>query len=60
MPVRQERIAAIAVPALLAVDDWPPNADRYQRLVRLVEYLFERFDRLRNEAGRGITKHERT
>jgi hypothetical protein len=35
------------VQALLAVYNWKPDTDRYRRCVRLVESLFERFDRLR-------------
>ena len=33
--------------ALLAVYNWRPDTDRYRRCVRFVEYLFERFDKLR-------------
>ena len=45
------RIATISVPAVLAVFDWPKNTDRYRRLVRVVDYLFERFERLQKEPG---------
>jgi TRAP-type uncharacterized transport system substrate-binding protein len=46
-----QQIATISVPAVLAVYDWPKNTNRYQRLVRVVDYLFERFDRLQKEPG---------
>ena len=46
-----QQIATISVPAVLAVYDWPKNTDRYQRLDRVVEYLFERFEKLQKEPG---------
>ncbi len=46
-----QRIATISVPAVLAVYDWPKDTDRHQRLVRVVDYLFERFERLQKEPG---------
>lgn len=46
-----QRIATISVPAVLAVYDWPKDTDRYQRLVRLVDYLFDRFEKLQKEPG---------
>ena len=45
------RISTIAVPAVLAVYDWPRGSDRHSRLVRLVDYLFARIDRLQKEPG---------
>ena len=39
------------MPAVLAVYDWPKNTDRYQRLVRLVDYLLDRFEKLQKEPG---------
>jgi TRAP-type uncharacterized transport system substrate-binding protein len=44
-----ESVQTISVTALLAVFNWNPktNFDRYRRCVRFIEYLFERFDRLR-------------
>jgi TRAP-type uncharacterized transport system substrate-binding protein len=46
-----ERIATISVPAVLAVYDWPKDTDRYQRLLRVVDYLIDRFERLQKEPG---------
>ena len=46
-----QQIATISVPAVLAVYDWPKNTDRYLRLVRVVDYLFERFEKLQKEPG---------
>jgi hypothetical protein len=44
-------IPTISVPAVLAVYDWPRDTDRYKRLLRLVDYLLERFPRLQTEPG---------
>jgi len=46
-----QQVATISVPAVLAVYDWPKDTDRYQRLVRVVDYLFERFEKLQQEPG---------
>ncbi|HWB46386.1 MAG TPA: TAXI family TRAP transporter solute-binding subunit [Hyphomicrobiaceae bacterium] len=46
-----QQISTVAVPVVLAVYDWPKNTDRYNRLVRLVDYLFERFERLQTQPG---------
>jgi TRAP-type uncharacterized transport system substrate-binding protein len=40
-----DRVDTIAVPAVLAVFNWPKNSDRYRRVQRFVEYLFNRWDR---------------
>jgi TRAP-type uncharacterized transport system substrate-binding protein len=45
------QIATISVPAVLAVYDWPKGSDRYQRLSRVVDYLFARFEKLQKEPG---------
>jgi TRAP-type uncharacterized transport system substrate-binding protein len=42
-----EKFETISVQALLAVYNWRTDTDRYRRCVRFVEYLFERFDKLR-------------
>lgn len=44
---RGETVRTISVSALLAVYDWQTQPDRYRRTVRFVEYLFNRFDKLR-------------
>ena len=41
----------MSVPAVLAVYDWSKEPDRQRRLVRLVDYLFERFEKLQKEPG---------
>jgi TRAP-type uncharacterized transport system substrate-binding protein len=44
----QDRIDTIAVPAVLAVFNWPKNTDRYNRVQRFIEYLFTRWDTLQH------------
>ena len=39
------------MPAVLAVYDWPKTTERYKRLERVVQYLFERFEKLQKEPG---------
>lgn len=46
-----QQVATISVPAVLAVYDWPKDTDRYQRLSRVVDYLFDRFEKLQKEPG---------
>jgi TRAP-type uncharacterized transport system substrate-binding protein len=46
-----QRVETISVPSVLAVYDWPRDTDRYKRLVRLVDYLFDRFGKLQTEPG---------
>ena len=46
-----QTIPTISVPAVLAVYDWPKDSERYKRLVRVVDYLFARFERLQTEPG---------
>jgi hypothetical protein len=43
-------IPTIAVPTVLAAYNWALNSDRYSRVARLTNYLFDRLDRL-HEAG---------
>jgi uncharacterized protein len=40
----KDRIDTIAVPAVLAVYNWPKDSDRYARVARFVQYLFKRWD----------------
>ena len=40
-----EKIDAIAVPAVLAVFNWPKNTDRYRRVQRFTEALFTKWDK---------------
>jgi TRAP-type uncharacterized transport system substrate-binding protein len=40
-------VPTISVAALLAVYNWRPDTDRYRRCVRFVEYLFNRFEKLK-------------
>lgn len=42
-----QSIQTISVQALLAVYNWERGTDRHRRCVRFVEYLFDRFDTLR-------------
>jgi len=41
-----ERIDTVAVPSVLAVYNWPKNSDRFRRVERFVQYLFNRWDKL--------------
>jgi TRAP-type uncharacterized transport system substrate-binding protein len=40
----QDHIDTIAVPAVLAVFNWPKNTDRYNKVERFIQYLFNRWD----------------
>ena len=44
-----QSISTISVQALLAVYNWDRSTERYRRCVRFVEYLFDRFDKLRDK-----------
>jgi TRAP-type uncharacterized transport system substrate-binding protein len=44
-------VQTVSVPAVLAVYNWPTQSDRHQRLVRFINYLFERLPRLQSEPG---------
>jgi TRAP-type uncharacterized transport system substrate-binding protein len=41
-----ENIETIAVPAVLAVYNWPRGTDRFRKIERFIEYYFSRFDQL--------------
>jgi TRAP-type uncharacterized transport system substrate-binding protein len=41
-----ERVSTLAVPTVLVAFNWPPQSNRYQRVARLVDYLFSRIDKL--------------
>jgi len=40
----KDHVDTIAVPAVLAVYNWPKDSDRYRKVQRFVQYLFTRFD----------------
>jgi hypothetical protein len=42
-----KKIDTIAVPAVLAVFNWPKNTDRYRRVQRFTEALFTKWDQFR-------------
>jgi len=44
-------VQTIAVPAVLAVYAWPQGSERYRRLSRLIDYMFERLPKLQTEPG---------
>lgn len=46
-----QTVQTIAVPAVLAVYNWPTRTDRYRRVARLTEYIVNRLPRLQTEAG---------
>ena len=46
-----ERVATISVPAVLAVYAWRKDQERYRRIVRMIDHLFDRFERLQKEPG---------
>jgi TRAP-type uncharacterized transport system substrate-binding protein len=41
-----ETVSTIAVPAVLAVFNWPKTSDRYRRVSRFIEAYFAKFDQL--------------
>lgn len=41
----KDRVDTIAVPAVLAVFNWPKNSARYRKVQRFVEYLFNRWEK---------------
>jgi TRAP-type uncharacterized transport system substrate-binding protein len=43
---KDETVATIAVPTILAAFNWPQRSNRYRRVERLVDHLFSRLDQL--------------
>jgi TRAP transporter TAXI family solute receptor len=41
-------IDSVAVPTVLMVYNWPPESERYRRMTRFVEALFDKIDRLQS------------
>jgi TRAP-type uncharacterized transport system substrate-binding protein len=39
-----EKVAALGVPVVLAVYNWPRESDRFRRVERFIDYLFNRFE----------------
>jgi TRAP-type uncharacterized transport system substrate-binding protein len=46
-----QKVETIAVPSVLAVVNFSRDNERYKRMVRLVDYLFDRFSKLQTEPG---------
>ena len=46
-----QTIQTIGVPAVLAVFAWREGSERYNRLVRFIDYLFERLPKLQSSPG---------
>ena len=46
-----QKVETIAVPSVLAVFKWPQDHERGKRLVRFVDYLFDRFSTLQTDPG---------
>jgi TRAP-type uncharacterized transport system substrate-binding protein len=44
----QEQVDTIAVPAVLAAYNWPPNTDRYRKLALFVDSFFTKFPTFQN------------
>ena len=42
-----EQIEAMAVPAVLAVYNWPKGSDRFRKVARFIEYYFDRFEKFK-------------
>jgi formylglycine-generating enzyme required for sulfatase activity/TRAP-type uncharacterized transport system substrate-binding protein len=42
-----QRVDTIAIPAVLAVYNWPRENDRFRRVERFIDHYFTRFDKLR-------------
>jgi TRAP-type uncharacterized transport system substrate-binding protein len=46
-----QTVQTISVPAVLAVYNWPQQSDRHRRMVKFIDYLFERLPKLQKEPG---------
>jgi TRAP-type uncharacterized transport system substrate-binding protein len=46
-----QNVRTISVPGVLAVYSWPRGSDRHRRLVRFIDYLFDRLPKLQKQAG---------
>lgn len=44
----KDHVDTIAVPAVLAVYNWPKDSDRYRKVQRFVQYLFTRWDKFQH------------
>jgi TRAP transporter TAXI family solute receptor len=42
-----EKVETIGVPAVLAVYNWPRSSDRFRRVSRFIDFMFDRFDRFK-------------
>lgn len=51
-----ERVETIAVPAVLAVYNWPRSSDRFRRVSRFVDYMFDRFERFKGPGYNALWK----
>ena len=43
---KDEEVQTLAIPTILAAFNWPKSSDRYKRVARLTETLFNRLDKL--------------
>ncbi len=48
--IKGEQVQTIAVPTILAAYNWPRGTERYRRVSRFVDYLYNRIEKL-HEAG---------
>src|SRR5215475_3102998 len=48
---RGQKVETVAVPSVLAVVNFPQENERYKRMARLVDYLFDRFPKLQTDPG---------
>lgn len=42
-----QRVETLAIPAVLAVYNWPRDSDRFRRVERFIQYYFDRFETLK-------------